>query len=442
MLSAASPAHAYRTAGDLPEFNGTERVRWADSTVRFERHVDVPTGLSGARVDDVLLDAFRVWAQVDCSNVQFDNHGVTLVGAEPGDGRNTIQWLSSNWTGTGAPEEAAALADVQYEKSDGGKWQIVEADLYFNAEHHSWGIHAQEDGVRDLPSVATHEIGHILGLLHPCEFDGAEGAPSCDKTPDVEGTTMYPIYSAEQLTLSDDDEEGLCFLYPASDCEGACPDGTICTETGCEPSCGGQVCGEEKVCLDSECIEVERPTLPGCGSGTDAGMTCEPELPSGVYGDPCASSDDCASGICGDRDYCSNACTEDSDCGPGARCDGKPKACVDDLFALGQICSEAAECIGNQCLAGFGEEPVCTRLCGSGQAPCPEEWECRDAEDRKVCVPSLSYLAGGAESCAVASYTRNDPRPIKPFCWCFGTLLLIALRRSACPRHDHTREPR
>src|SRR5262249_17023075 len=152
-----------------------------------------------------------------------------------GDGINTIQWIFSGWTSRGLDPSAAGATDVQYEKGADGKWVIVEADIYLNAENHRWvASGTPPTGLRDLASVLTHEMGHLLGLLHPCEPGGADGAPDCATDPAFAQATMYPIYDPAEVSLGDDDEAGACFLYPGNACEVAgCPAGMACSTTGC-----------------------------------------------------------------------------------------------------------------------------------------------------------------------------------------------------------------
>src|SRR6185503_12265255 len=100
----------------------------------------------------------------------FGYGGNTYVHASAADSENTIEWVSSGWATRGFDPQAAAVSDVQFAKSDAGGWQIVEADLYINGENFTWGLAGDNGhGTRDLYSVLTHEAGHLIGLLHPCE---------------------------------------------------------------------------------------------------------------------------------------------------------------------------------------------------------------------------------------------------------------------------------
>jgi hypothetical protein len=141
--------------------------------------------------------------------------GLTSLPAQLGDGRNTLQWVHSGWVELGFPSTAPGATDVRYEKKD-GVWQIVEADIYLNAESFQW---SQVPTVPVyLEAVLVHELGHALGLLHPCEADQAAAvlAPHCDDVPGAAQTTMYPVYDPEQVTDADDTA---VFAFIQSTCE-------------------------------------------------------------------------------------------------------------------------------------------------------------------------------------------------------------------------------
>ena len=72
----------------------------------------------------------------------------------------------------------------------------------------------------DLQNTVTHEVGHFIGLAHPCEMG------TC--TPALEPLTMYPQTSPgdlEKRTLDADDVAGVCDVYPE-------PGGAGCSSGG------------------------------------------------------------------------------------------------------------------------------------------------------------------------------------------------------------------
>ena len=71
--------------------------------------------------------------------------------------------------------------------------------LHFDDQEHTWTDGA-EDGTFDIETVALHEIGHCLGMLHS----------------DVNGSVMFPFISSnrEVRSLRPDDLAGIRHLYP------------------------------------------------------------------------------------------------------------------------------------------------------------------------------------------------------------------------------------
>ena len=88
---------------------------------------------------------------------------------------------------------------------------VYDADIKLNGEHFSWSD-SGEAGKMDIQNIATHEIGHFIGLDHvdAASYTGPETYTEA---------TMYAYATAgetKQRTLDPDDEDGIAYLYPAS----------------------------------------------------------------------------------------------------------------------------------------------------------------------------------------------------------------------------------
>lgn len=333
-VGTTSNAHAYRTAADVLDVD--ERVAQRSRHVAFYVHDSL-----ASRSDlDSIEAAMRTWSSQPCAQLQL---AVGVVGTEvamPEDEVNTIQWVDVGWTELGFEANAAATTDVRYVRDSSG-WLIAEADIYLNAELFEWG----SDGL-ELRSVLLHELGHAIGVAHPCELSGE---PVCSGTDQL--SAVFPTYG-DVGVLSDDDVMAVCSLYPP-------------------PACSDCECNADWECPSGRCVD---------GS-------C---LSSGVQGDPCTSTDDCAGLECLADGYCSESCT--ITCPTGYACEGG--TCRSELGAFGDSCGSASDCASSICLS-HGAEAMCSRACRGG---CPPSYECAELDFRDVCAPASNGCSASGGS--------------------------------------------
>jgi hypothetical protein len=285
-----------------------------------------------------------------------------FAAAREADGRNTIAWVADGWSERGFDPSAPAQTRVEFQRNSRGIWEIVEADVFLNADDFSWSESGAGSDVT-LGPVLLHELGHVLGLLHPCG-DDAPGVPACSASTEFDATVMNPAYSPDRAELSADDAAGTCVLY------GERPDG--CTSD--------DDCGPTLRCDSSS----------NCVSG------------DGQLDDSCASARDCRSGGCLEG-RCSIACKESSECSAGSTCavgeDGVA-GCVSSLRSAGESCSQSEECSSQLCVVDERGAGYCTNSCET-DAMCPQDWKCGAAHAPAVCVPNPVAARGGACSFSV-----------------------------------------
>jgi hypothetical protein len=290
-----------------------------------------PTGSEDVDGDaelDAVRDAFRAWACVPGTSLRFeedDEPGPAVV--DTNDDRNTVFWDETGaLCGMGPGTLGITVGDV-------GTGVRAAADICFNGSDHTWGIGRDTD----VGSIAAHEIGHFIGLDHPCDGD----APSETNCNGGDRAVMTPAWDGTVARVPlPDDEEGVRALYPVeegdtSGCEGPFRAGERC---GCNDDCvDGLVCAPDSAGTQ-RCTTTCSLADTGCGPGAvcvldvpqgdeAAGLcvaTKEAFPPAAV----CISNAQCASGSCLvdfalGASVCVQACDDDDDCGGGTCSEGR-----------------------------------------------------------------------------------------------------------------------
>jgi hypothetical protein len=180
-----------------------EALRWAGAQI--ELSVSKPaasTGMSEGMLHAALGDAARTWNQhleacgAPSFRVAADSAARASV-ARDGVSRVVVR---SKWCPAGARDfedcydaSRAAITHVYPEGAPAhGALLVAEADIEINAEHFRWS-ELGGDGGRPLTATLTHELGHVLGLDHPCRppHEAGPGSVSCASSA-AKGWLMYP----------------------------------------------------------------------------------------------------------------------------------------------------------------------------------------------------------------------------------------------------------
>lgn len=213
----AEPASAYcRTSMCGEKLAGTRcspasatdcgtALAWPSPCVSFDLQSNASRQVPLDVATKVFEQAFAAWTDAPCAGGGHPRiEGVDLgpvACAHPernpkAPNANAILFRDDGWPHAGQGD-ALALTTVTYDLDTGA---IVDADMELNAAqgHFTTTNALVED---DLLSVATHEIGHFLGISHSPHQDA----------------TMFASYTQGTISLRDlsqDDIDAICAAYP------------------------------------------------------------------------------------------------------------------------------------------------------------------------------------------------------------------------------------
>jgi hypothetical protein len=187
----------------------------------------------------------------NCSYIKFvvDPENLTALPGydkESNNNENIIYWQEKTWP---HEPEAAALTTVTFVDKAGisSDGQILDSDIEMNGVN----FHFATSGAKsqtDVENTLTHELGHLLGLDHPCD-DGSRspvpvdhtGAtiPKCDPVSKlslaIKQSTMFNFTDpgdTEKRTPEADDILGICDTYPKEQDPGVCSRPVLTADPG------------------------------------------------------------------------------------------------------------------------------------------------------------------------------------------------------------------
>ncbi|HWU87420.1 MAG TPA: MYXO-CTERM sorting domain-containing protein [Kofleriaceae bacterium] len=181
------------------------------------------------------------------------------------DNVNLIKFRDASWcrpaTGDDPPrchaDAAAGLTTAVYvdDPSSDRDGAIVDADIELNGVNFAIGVNGASLGtapcLSELQNTLTHELGHLLGLEHPCRTpadparvdETGAAVPTCSMAagnPKITEATMYNYQDCGETkkeSLSDDDIAAVCAIYPKANDPGTCD--RVGDAGGCCSASGG-----------------------------------------------------------------------------------------------------------------------------------------------------------------------------------------------------------
>ena len=156
------------------------------------------------------------------------------------DNENVICWVEDGWK---HEKMAAAITTVFFVEKTGSDQdgRILDADIEMNGQFFRFST-TGANHTTDIENTVTHELGHVIGLDHPCD-DGArepvpkdnlgQTIPTCStalgsndpKYIAMQQVTMWNFAEPGEIkkrTPEADDIQGVCEIYPAKDDPGKC----------------------------------------------------------------------------------------------------------------------------------------------------------------------------------------------------------------------------
>jgi hypothetical protein len=211
VLLAAAPLHAFQreTTNDddcteAPGVNcghkGTP-LAWKVAPVTFAVNSDA-SGLAFADVSAAVRSAFSTWQSASSDKITFSFGGQSHAGTDGNDGQNTVHFVH---LGSHAAD-TFAQSILTYDSRTG---EIFDVDIELNADEPFAILPDGEmdpfDPQVDVRAVATHEVGHLLGLAHENRF----GSTVVMFFSDTSGNTTH-------RSLTSDDRSGVRAIYPTT----------------------------------------------------------------------------------------------------------------------------------------------------------------------------------------------------------------------------------
>jgi hypothetical protein len=200
--------HAYIRLGVATASGQVVAVQWTTPIKYFISNVDVP-GVSASDLASAVNQAFKTWGAVNGVSINPQFQGFTDAPPETGDSMTVIGFEDDE-----KPEDDTILGLTRFgvDRTTGA---LIEADIFLNSKF-AWSVApGGQSGRFDTQSIATHEVGHLLGLGHSAigETQDQPNGRSVIAKAAVMFPLAFPPGTVLGRTLEQDDRAGIENIY-------------------------------------------------------------------------------------------------------------------------------------------------------------------------------------------------------------------------------------
>ncbi len=175
-----------------------KKLHWSTQNISWKLNQAGSDNIADGSHKPAIEHAFQSWRQVTGSKLKFNFQGMT--GSKNAGSSDHLVFFDEN-NGSGYFPQGSgtvAVTPISYNPANG---EILDADIIFNGRDWNFSTDGSA-GTFDVQDIATHEIGHFVGLDH---------SP-------VIASSMWPYVSTTQWlhrSLSRDDEAGAIAVAPS-----------------------------------------------------------------------------------------------------------------------------------------------------------------------------------------------------------------------------------
>ena len=177
---------------------GGKTLNWSSNNISWQFNSAGSDNVSDGSDEAAIQAAFAEWQSVNGSALRF-SRGADTGSKNAGTSAHVIFFDENN--GSGFFPSGSGIVAITPISYDTGNGRILDADIIFNGR--DWNFSTDgTPGTYDIQDIATHEIGHFVGLDHSPVLSG----------------TMWPYVSRGQTlhrSLTTDEQSGAKAIAPS-----------------------------------------------------------------------------------------------------------------------------------------------------------------------------------------------------------------------------------